>query len=203
MNRVSSKTASCGPDLVERRRRDGAHLARVPQQRDLLAQPAPQVGVLVGRRVRVVEGVEQPPDPALGDQQRAATRLRGMRGEDRVDLDPREQLPDAGPAAAPREPLDRLADGVVDRPSARPPRTRPQHADALPLLGQVDELEVEGEGAGDRSRLVEVERLDLRGELRALGVRLEVELGRRGAGRSSGAGSARRGRTARARPARR
>ena len=74
-----------GAHLVERRRGDRSHLARVPQERDLLAQPAPQVGVLVGRRVGVVERVEQPPDPPLGDQERAPARLGGMGGEHGVD----------------------------------------------------------------------------------------------------------------------
>ena len=39
-------------DLVQRRRRDRPQVARVPQERDLLAQPAAQVGVLVGRDER-------------------------------------------------------------------------------------------------------------------------------------------------------
>ena len=74
-----------GPDLVERRRHDRAQPGGVPQDRDLLADPAPQVRVLVGRRERVVELVEQAADPAQRDEQRPPAGLGGVRGEHRVD----------------------------------------------------------------------------------------------------------------------
>ena len=95
--------------LVERRRQHGAQVAGVPQERDLLAQAPAQVRVLVGRRERVVEGVEQPADAAQGDEQRAAARLGRVRGQDRVDRDAR--------AAAPRR-----RRGPSPRTASRPPR---------------------------------------------------------------------------------
>jgi hypothetical protein len=76
-----------------------------------------------------------------------------------------------------RQALDGLAQRLVDRPALRPPRPRPQHADPLALLGEVHELEVEGERAGDGRRAGHVERRDLRPEALALDVRLEDDVG--------------------------
>ncbi len=160
-------------DLVQRRRRHGPQVARVPQQRDLLAQAPAQVRVLVGRGQRVVERVEQPADPPQGDEQRPTPGLRRVGGEHRVHRDAAQERLDAGPVVVHRQPLDRLAQRFVDRPSLRPARPRPQHADPLALLGEVDELEVEGERAGDRRRAGHVERRDLRPEPLPLDVGLE------------------------------
>ena len=162
--------------LVERRRHHGPQVAGVPQQRDLLAQASPQVRVLVGRRQRVVERVQQPPDPAQRDEQRAAPGLRRVGGEDRVDLDRAEPRLEPGPVGDGGQPLHGLAEGLVDRPALGAPGARPQHADALALLREVDELEVEGERAGDGRRALDVQRPDLRPESLALDVRLEDHL---------------------------
>ena len=147
------------PHLVERRRQHGPQVAGVPQQRDLLAQASPQVRVLVGRRQGVVERVEQPPDPAQRDQQRAPPGLGGVGGEHRVDLDRAQPAPRARPGrvtAASRSTAS-PRDSSIGRPFAAP-RPRPQHADPLALLREVDELEVEGERAGDGRRVLDVER---------------------------------------------
>ena len=52
-----------------------------------------------------------------------------------------------------RRRVDRLADGVVDRPAARPAGARAQDPDALPFLGEVDELEVDRERLADGGEL--------------------------------------------------
>ena len=160
-----------GPDLVERRRHDRAQPGGVPQDRDLLAEPAPQVRVLVGRRERVIELVEQAPDPAQRDEQRPPAGLGGVRGEHRVDMDGRDERPDAIGTVDRQQPGDRVGDGIVDRPAAGGTGSGAQDADPLPLLGEVDELEVERERLGDGRGLVEVQRGDLVGEPRALRVR--------------------------------
>ncbi len=148
----------------------------MPQQRDLLAQASSQLGVLVGRRERVVERVQQPVDPAQGDEQRPPPGLRRVGREHRVHLDRAQHGLEALPVVRPREPLHRLADGLVDRPALRAARPRAQHPDALALLGEVDELEVERERPGDGRRALDVERRDLRPESLALDVRLEHDL---------------------------
>ena len=63
----------------------------MPQQRDLLAQAAAEVRILVGRCEWVVHGIQQPPDAALSDEEGPAACLGGVRGQDRVDLHPGEQ----------------------------------------------------------------------------------------------------------------
>ena len=100
-----------------------------------------------------------------------------MGGEDRVDLDRTEPGLDRVPVQVDREPLDRLAEGLVDRPALRATRPRPEHADPLALLREVDELEVERERAGHGRRVLDVERRDLRPEPLPLDVRLEDEVG--------------------------
>ena len=190
-----------GPHLVQRRRGHGAQVARVPQERDLLAQAAAQVGVLVGRRERVVQRVEQPPDPPQGDQQRAAPRLGRMGGEHRVDDEAAGPSPrrgrGRGPGRAARRP--RRSTRRSARPRARRARVA-QDADPLPLLGEVDELEVQRERLGDGGRTRQVQARDLRRP--AAPARRPAGTGspgRRGGARSSGAGSAPRARTAPAR----
>ena len=159
-----------GPDLVKRGRGDRAQVRGVPQERDLLAEPAADVGVFVRRDQRVVERVEQPADPALCDEQRPAACLGGVGGQHRVDHRAPEQrlhlrLPMVG-----AEHVHGLAQRFVDAPAAGPPGARAQRADALALLGEVDELEVQREGLGDRGRAREVEGADLGREPRALGL---------------------------------
>ena len=121
---------------------------------------APDVQVLVGRDVRVGQALEEPADPPEGDEQRASTGLGRVGGEDGRDDQPVEQRRDVG----------RGLDAVerIGRPS-RPARPRPHGARGaaerphpVPLLGQVDELEVQGERAGQRLELVAVERRDVR-----------------------------------------
>ena len=162
-----------GPDLVERRRRDRAQVAGVPQDRDLLAQPTAEVGVLVRGREGVVELVQQPPDAPQRDQQRAPAGLGGMGGEHGMDPQAADHRPQRGRSVVRREAGDRLADGVVDRAAPGPAGARPEHADPLPLLGQVDELEVEGERLGHGGRIGDVERGHVGRQPLALDVRLE------------------------------
>ena len=166
-----------GAHLVERRGRDGPQVGRVPQQGDLLAQAAAEVGVLVGRGEWVVHGIEQPPDAALRDQQGPAAGLGGMGGQDRVDLHPGEQVDDAVAAQGGAQARDRLADGVVDRPTARPAGPRAQGADAVPLLGQVDELEVDRERVADGGEVFEIEGADPGGDADSIPVRLRYDRG--------------------------
>ena len=108
-----------GAHLVERRRHDRADVAGVPQQADLLAQAAAEVGVLVRGHERVVEQVEQAPDPAERHEQRAAAGLGGVRGEHRVDDEPADERRDG---RRDRGPGTRRAMASPTESSIGPPR---------------------------------------------------------------------------------
>ncbi len=149
------------PHLVERGRRDRAELGRVPQERDLLAQAASDVGVLVGGDQRVVEVVQQPPDPTLGDQQRPPPGLGRVGGQDRVDPGSLEDRGHRRPIVLGTEGRDGLADGFGDGAPLGAPGPRAQGADPLPFLGQVDQLEVDGERPAHGGELVEGQGGDL------------------------------------------
>ena len=62
--------------LVEGRGALGAQRRRAPQQRDLLAQPAPDLVVLVGRQARIVEPVDEREGTAQGHQHRCVAAPR-------------------------------------------------------------------------------------------------------------------------------
>jgi hypothetical protein len=100
----------------------------VPQDGDLLAQASTQVGILVRRGERVVERIEQPLDPAQGDEQGAPPCLGRVCGQHGVDLEASDQRGDGLGAMVRGQPRDRLGHGVVDRPPAGAPRPCPEGA---------------------------------------------------------------------------
>ena len=157
-----------GPDLVERGGRDGPDLGRPPERRDLPAEMPADLGVLVRGHIRVGEPFEQAADPPERDEQGAPPRLGRVRREDRRHDEPAEQGIDArwgigrhlrGPEAS-----ERLGDRPVGGPTRRPMSGAPERPHPVPLLGQVDELEVEGERAGEGLELVAVEGRDVGGD---------------------------------------
>ena len=157
-----------GPDLVHRTRRQPADRRRSPQDADLLAQPAPYLRILHGTQARIVHLLQEPIAASQRRQHRAAPGLRRVRGEDRRDPHPPEQLHDAlARPAALRQPVDRRVRASLGGTSSRSP-VGPEAPDALPLFRQVDELEVEAEGGGQRLGLADFERVELGGK-RALG----------------------------------
>jgi hypothetical protein len=82
-----------------------------------------------------------------------------MGGQDRRDAQPGEdrlQLGVTAPAVV-AEPRDRLRDGIVEVPVARRPLAAPECPDPPARLGQVDQLEVQGEGLDDRFGLAQIE----------------------------------------------
>ena len=172
MNSVSSKMASAertsSSGVGAMARRSPVCHSSVISSRRRRRRSASSSGVVSG----IVHGVEQPPDAALRDEERPATRLGGVGGQDRVDLHPGEQRHDVLAAQAGAQARDRLADGVVDRPAARPAGTRAQGADPVPLLGEVDELEVDRERVADGGELPEIEVADPGGHALAIAVRL-------------------------------
>ena len=73
--------------------------------------------------------------------------------------------------------VDGLGDRIVDGAAARMAGAGPEHADALALLGEVDQLEVEGERLGHGGRPREVQGRDLGRQALALEIRLQQRLG--------------------------
>ena len=147
-----------GPHLVERRRDDRPQIGGAPHDRDLLAQPAPDLPVLGRRQARIVESLEQRGDSPQRDKQRPPASLGRVRGEDWRDHQPFDRTVELVIGSTqPPQPADGVGERPVQHPAARgtcPPR---QRADALPFLGEVHQLEVEREGADDGLCPVEVQ----------------------------------------------
>ena len=144
-------------DLVDHPRPLRAHLVRLPEDGDLLG------GALLDTLARVELG-EQRSEAGLGAKDRAPGGLGRMRGEDELERHVRGRgreglVVDAGRAQP--------ADGVGQRLARRAVSTRDVAAppDAVVLLGDVRELEVEREGAENLRLLLEVEPADGAGQL--------------------------------------
>jgi hypothetical protein len=88
-----------------------------------------------------------------------------MGREDKLDRETVERLLHVGCREAERlEFGDAGGQRFADRLWRPLPFTLPQHADPLPVLGDVDQVEIDAEGAGDTLCLSGVERFDLCGE---------------------------------------
>ena len=164
------------PHLVRDRGPERAHLVRLPQHRRLLGQRALDRGALGRRRARVVERVEQAAEAQLALQERAPRGLRRVRRQHGLEQHagrPLAQLPlaDAGGADGRERGVQALgARAVLPGPQA-------QAADAVVLLGEVRQHEVEGERADDHRPRVPVDLADRAPQRRAL--RLAPALARR------------------------
>ena len=144
--------------LVERGGRHGTEVGGAPQERDLLAQSAADLAILRGREARVVQALQQPGAAAQGDQGRPPAGLGRVRGEDQGDGEPSEQLVESaivGAAAAQRD--HGLRHGIVEDAVACRAFATAECPDPATRLGQVDQLEVQGEGLDDRLGGPEVE----------------------------------------------
>ena len=190
---IAVRTSSSGAGAIGRRS-DGP-----PEEGDLLAQPAADVGVLGWRQARVVHPREQVAAAPQGHEDRPAASLGRMGGQDRRD----RQRADLGielrvRAAERPQPPDRLPDRVVEDAVAGGPLASTERPHAAARLGQVHELEVQGERADDG-----LDRARGRGRPGPRPGDVARRDRRRRGGGSSAGGSARRGRTARVQPARR
>jgi hypothetical protein len=145
-------------NLVERAGRAAPDLGGLPQHRDLLAQAPSELTIRRGRQAWIVRLLEQPRDPAQPEQDRPASRLGGMGGEDERHGQPPEDRVDV--LAARRRP-ERFPDGPTLRCAPSCSGASRPHADALAALRQVDELEVQAEGPDDRLERGPVERPDI------------------------------------------
>ncbi len=163
------------PNLVHDARPVRANLVGLPENRDLLRQCQLPVGPLCGRETGVVEPIQQLRDPAVLREDRPRKRLRGMRGEDQLDRHAaRRGLHLVGRDALPLEQrqclgerLTRIAALELELAAAPNP---------VMLLGDVREVEVDGERAQDDGLRLDVERRDrLRERSRSAGVAAATE----------------------------
>ena len=139
-------------DLVERGRARLAQIGRSPQERDLLAKVAAHLGVVGGCQARVVQTVEQRVDRGAVPRGRSAAALPwdGLSARARCGDPPsgrRRHHPAPGRGAADHGLVEQIVEGL-----GRGARPAPELPHPLLLLGQVDELEVDREGAGERWR---------------------------------------------------
>ena len=134
------------PDLVERCRADDAQVGGPPQQRDLLAQPAPRLAVLRRREPGIVESREEDGAASERDERRPASRLGRVGGEDGPDRQPTDEGIELGiRPAEPAQPGHRIRHRIVEDAVARRALAPAQGADATTRLGQVDQPEIERE----------------------------------------------------------
>ena len=146
-------------DLVHDARPLRAHLVGLPEDGDLLG------GTLLDP-LAVVELGEQRSEARLRAKDRPTRGLRRMRRDDELERDVRRGR---GESLVVHAGFPQTADGVGQRLARRavPARDVATAADAVMLLGDVGELEVEREGAEDLRLLLEVEPADGTRELGA------------------------------------
>jgi hypothetical protein len=145
-----------GAHLVEHGRRDGADLVRVPQLLDRGREPGACSRKLLRCGVALVQLPERCEDPRQLGHGRAASCLGRMRGQNQADLRLREQLLQACCAgAASGDDPDRLAQRPATRRRERFALMSADAANALAVLGQIDEAKIGREGAHQHGRLLE------------------------------------------------
>ncbi len=150
-------------DLVHHVRSVGPGLLRLPERDELLPQRLERFALLLrGGRVQV-EGVQQVRDARELREDGAPLGLRRVGGEHRHDEQPVEERLHllrgrAGLVELADRGRDRLRRGAA--PGVGLALAATKHPHPLLLLGEVDELEVGGEGLHDAPRLGERQRLD-------------------------------------------
>ena len=147
------------PDLVHDARPVRANLVGLPEDRDLLCQRHLPFSPLGGREPGVVQPLEQLRDAAVLLEDRPRERLGGVRREDQLDRDAAGRGLDlVGRDALPREQRQRLGQrfaGIAALELVLAATPNP-----VMLLGDVREVEVDGERAQDDRLRLDVERLD-------------------------------------------
>ena len=137
-------------NFVEQRWPALPHLVRQPQEGNVSPQVGQKPVPLPGQQVLRVQPVQGGADGPQLLQNGASLRLRGMGGENHLDGQPVQQLLHAFRRhALSRQGVDGLGDGVGQGAGTSPLLPRPQHPHPLVFLGQVDQMEVGGEGFQD------------------------------------------------------
>ena len=141
-NAIAVRTSSSGVGLTMRRSEVRHRSVISSRSRRRISRSSD------GRQPRVVEPCQQDGTATQRDERRPAAGLGRVRGQDRRDDEPADQRIElrVRPAEA-AQPGDRVGDRIVEDPVARRALAPPQRPDATARLGQVDEAEVEREGA--------------------------------------------------------
>jgi hypothetical protein len=147
--------------LVDHGRTLLAHLVGQPEQRDALAHAVEQPTALLRRQPRVVVPGDQRLHRPQVVLESAAACLGRVGGEDRPDA----QLADepgrlAGREAGPAHGRDRGRDRLRPRRRRGLPLALPYRPQPVVLLGQVDQVEVDREGAHQAEQLAQAEPVD-------------------------------------------
>ena len=144
------------PHLVEGRRLGEPERRRPPEDRDLLAQPSPQLGVLLWRQAAVVEPLHERGAAVQREEEGPPAGLRRMRREDRGDREPLQMCAQGRTRRLLAGQLGERPGGrAFDARAASRSRTAAQGPHPMALLGEVGELEVEREGADERVGAIE------------------------------------------------
>jgi hypothetical protein len=148
-------------NFVEHGRPRGLEKLRFPEDRQLGAQAALELGAFARQDVFAIERLEALPHPPQFRADRAALRLAGVGGEDEFHREPVELPLHVGRReAAGGERLDRGGERFARRLRMAKPLAVAEHAHPLAVFGDVGEVEEDGERAGDDPGLRRVERLD-------------------------------------------
>ena len=150
-----------GVDLVARGGGGRAHLVGPPELLDRSRERAVGGRLVPGHGRALVEVAQAGEDAGELLDRRAPPRLGGVCGHDQPELGAGEHVAQLiGGRAALGEVLDRGAQGAGTRRAGVRALAAAQAADALVVLGQIDELEPARERAHEHLRVVERERGD-------------------------------------------
>ncbi len=142
-----------GANLIERLQLLAAQLGGAPETVDLLQQPPSGLRLRRLRCPRSVQPIELLAHPSKDRGHGASTRFGGMRGEYRVHAKCRKQ---SVQALVSELRAHRVKGGCEPfRRTGRIEVGLPQRASAIPLFGQVDEVEIAGERTRDLLGTVE------------------------------------------------
>ncbi len=144
----------------------GTRPIREPERRHLRLEGRELGRALPREQIWTLELAEGVADPLQRREHGAALRFRGMRGEHELDVQLGEEgghLPAADPPL-PEEP-DRLADRIADGGGIERALAGAKGLDAMAFLGEIDQVEVHGEGGSGGACRGYRERGDGRGEL--------------------------------------
>ena len=145
------------PDLIGDAQPVMTHLVGLPQQRDLFGDPPLGVAPLARRQPSVVEPDELLRDADVGEQHGSPRRLGRVSGQD--EADPRLARPCRELVARHRfEEPERILERLARDPAVVCVLATP--AQAMVLLGEVRELEVEAERAQDERLRLRLEIVD-------------------------------------------
>src|SRR5207247_9253289 len=152
--------------LVGHRWPDGARPLREPERGDLAAELSRLPLALAREQIRIVEPPEALGDPLELREHGPTLGLGGMSRQHQLDPERGDERGHLRGRDSPCLELgDRVSKRLVERLRVPGPLALAQDADALPFLGEIPEVEVDGEGRGGGPGRLRKERGHLGGEI--------------------------------------